>query len=64
MGRWLKTFDALAEELDLVLSTHTVGLQPSVAPVPGNPTSSDLCEYQARMRCTSIHTGKTLTCIK
>lgn len=59
MVRWLRSFDALAEELDLFLSTHTVDLKPFVTPVPGNPTSSNFCAYQALMWFTSIHIGKT-----
>lgn len=39
-------------------------LQWSLAPVPGDPVPCDLCEHQACVQCTQMHSGKALLHIK
>lgn len=41
----------------------TYSSQPSIVPVPGNPTSSDIRGHQASMWSTYVHEGKILITI-
>ena len=47
---------ALLEDLGSIPSTHTGSSQPSIIPVPGDPTPflSGLSRYQTHMRYTNI----------
>jgi hypothetical protein len=73
MTQQLRAFVILAEYLGSVPSTNMMGSQVSRALGPGDPGNlSDLYRHQAHThthththtRCTYIHGGKTLICIK
>jgi len=63
MAQRLRTQDALAENLGLVLSTHVVAENCLKLQSQGL-RSSDLCGYQAHMSSIDIHPGNTLRHIK